>query len=178
MNNNIMRKERMRPLITISILALCALPLRLNAQAEQTSSSRPEKAPISQRLGLHTFPAQKQTPEIQRQDEAVCYDWSRQETKYDPIAVAQQNANLEPPKGAAVQGAAAGAGLGALVGAIAGDAAKGAAAGATAGGLRAKLAQKLAARRANATVQAQEEASADFKRAFRACMEGKGYSTL
>jgi hypothetical protein len=162
----------------LTTLALGAISLGLYAQTQSESSSRPEKASLSQTLGLHTFPAQKQTPETQRQDEAACYDWSRQETKFDPIAVAQQNTQRELPKGTAMKGAAAGAGMGAVAGAITGDAAKGAAAGAATGALRGRLMQKMMARQAESKVVAQENATADFKRAFRACMAGKGYSTL
>ena len=133
---------------------------------------------LSQMLELHAFPKNKQAPEVQRQDESACYDWSKQETKFDPIAAAQQNANRQAPKGTAMKTATAGAGMGAVLGAIGGDAGKGASMGAAGGAMRGRLMQKMAERQAAARSEAAEEATANFKRAYRACMEGRGYSIL
>jgi hypothetical protein len=185
--------------LAISLLTLATLSPGLNAQTqtapapsaptqtapaqmaptEGVSSSRSAKTmSITQMLELHAFPKNKQTPDVQRQDESACYDWARVETKFDPIAVAQQNANRQTPKGTAMKTATAGAGMGAVIGAIGGDAGKGAAMGAAGGAMRGRLMQKIAERQAEARVQAAEEATANFKRAYRACMEGKGYSIL
>jgi hypothetical protein len=107
-----------------------------------------------------------------------------------------------PPQGNVVRGGARGAAGGAAVGAIAGDAGKGAAIGAVAGGAvsgirqrRAGQAQQEAAAQQQAAQNqaaldqqaAQQQAAAQqtsanqqkldaYKRAFQACMEGKGYT--
>ena len=138
---------------------------------------------LSSSLGLHAFPAKDQTPQQQQSDEAACYSWAKQDSGFDPIAAgsnAVASGYSAPPAGLGIRGAAAGAAGGAAIGAITGDAGKGAAIGATAGGIRGRIAQ----RRAEAQVEQQAEAKSqtqkagleNFKRAFSACMEGKGYS--
>jgi hypothetical protein len=132
-------------------------------------------------LGLHAFPTNQQTPEQQRNDQAACYEWAKQDTSFDPLAAAQQQQPAQSaPKGVAMKGGAQGAGMGAAIGAITGDAARGAAAGGIGGVIRGKMTQKAAeqkaAAQAQAKTQAQQSGTENFKRAFTACMEGKGYS--
>ena len=69
----------------------------------------------------------------------------------------------------------------AAIGAIAGDAGKGAAIGAVAGGLRGRRAKvvgdEMEQQQNDAAAAAQEKEMMDnFKKAFTACMEGKGYT--
>ena len=85
------------------------------------------------------------------------------------------------PEGSAVRGSARGAAAGAAIGAIAGDAGKGAAIGATAGAIRGKRAKNYhdhkAQEQANAEAEtANVELMDNFKKAFAAAMEGKGYT--
>ena len=158
---------------------------------------------ISSHLGLHAFPAKNQTPEQQQEDEFACYRWAKQDSGFDPLAAleASQSAKSTPPptgasapasvSGAGVRGATRGAAAGAAIGAIAGDAGQGAAIGAASGGLRGRMAQKRAQAEAEqraqrqAQQQSQQQAQAtaktqanvdDFRKAYSACMEGKGYS--
>jgi hypothetical protein len=110
------------------------------------------------------------------------------------VEAAQNQAVEAAPeqRGGRARGAARGAAKGAVIGGIAGDAGKGAAIGATAGTVRGGRQQ----RQANAAAKDQAAADAgaqvnqkyqnqkaahnqqmgNFKRAFSACMEAKGYS--
>lgn len=178
----------------LSVLLACPLPAQQTAPSTQTSQA-PQKT-ISSRLGLHAFPAKNQNAEQQQTDELGCYTWAKQDTGFDPLTAltaaqstkSTSTAASVPPSGPPpVAGAAAGAAKGAAVGAIAGDAGKGAAIGAAGGGLRGKIAQKRAQaeaqQRAQQQPQQQTQAKAqtqssmdDFKKAYSACMDAKGYS--
>jgi hypothetical protein len=141
-------------------------------------------------LGLYVFPAKGQTADQQKQDESACYAWAKEQSGIDPAAV---NANPDSAKkaagakadtatqGAGVRGAARGAAGGAVVGAIAGDAGTGAGVGAVVGVASGRRAKKQAKKQAEQ--QAVEQANAQaagtintFKKAFSACIEGKGYT--
>jgi len=159
----------------------------------------PAQKSISSQLGLHAFPAKGQNVEQQQTDESSCYRWAKQDTGFDPVAAltAAQSAKGStstsgswpsgPPAGAGAHGAARGAALGA----IAGDAGKGAGIGAAGGGIRGKMTQKRAQAEAQQKAQQQSEQQAqqqaqarvqtqsnmdDFRRAYSACMDAKGYS--
>jgi hypothetical protein len=185
--------------VLIALLAGPA-PAQQNAQPTQPSTNVANKT-ISSQLGLHAFPAKGQNREQQQTDELACYNWAKQDTAFDPLAAltaAAQSTNNSAaksgtappsgaPQGAGAEGAARGAAAGAAVGAIAGDAGQGAAIGAAGGGLRGRMAQKQAQAEAQqkAQQQAQQQAQAkaqtqagldDFKKAYSACMDAKGYS--
>lgn len=160
----------------IALILLCAFASEAYAQ-QATSTS------MAASLGLYVFPTKDQTPEIQQADEAACYSWARQQTGVDPLNPPKVEAQQvdTSPDGTAVVGAAKGAAAGAAIGAIAGDAGKGAAIGAVAGGLagrRAKTAGDQMEQQQNvAAASAQEKQLMDnFKKAFTACLEGKGYT--
>jgi Glycine zipper len=138
---------------------------------------------LSSSLGLHAFPAKDQTPQQRQTDESACYGWAKQDSGFDPIAAgsnAVASGYSAPPAGLGIRGAAAGAAGGAAIGAIAGNAGKGAAIGATAGGIRGRMVQRRAQaeaqQQAQAKSQTQKTGLENFKRAFSACMEAKGYS--
>jgi hypothetical protein len=83
--------------------------------------------------------------------------------------------------GSAVRRSARGAAGGGAIGAIAGDAGKGAAIGALVGGVRgrrSKIVGDEMQQQANnqAAAEKSEEFLNDYKKAFSACMEGKGYT--
>lgn len=138
---------------------------------------------IASGLGIYVFPSEDQDQETQDTDEMACYKWAKEQSGVDP---------MNPPKvqagevdrsadGSAIAGAAGGAAAGAAIGAIAGDAGEGAAIGAILGGIRgrrAKKAREARQQQANemAAAYAQEEYMNSFKKAFSACMEGKGYT--
>ncbi len=164
----------MKSIIITTISLLLLTPL--TGVAQNTSS-------IGNSLGVFIFPADGQDQAQQNTDEMTCFNWAKQQTGYDPLNPTQFVA-AEVDKsadGSAVRGAAGGAAAGAAIGAIAGDAGKGAAIGAIAGGIRGRRAKKYGEAKqqqqneaaANATAQSMED---DYKKAFSACMEAKGYT--
>jgi hypothetical protein len=138
---------------------------------------------IAKSLGLYVFPTKNQSSEQQATDQMDCYTWAKQQTGVDPMNPPKaQAAQVEKgPDGSALIGAAGGAAAGAAIGAIAGDAGEGAAIGAVVGGLRRKRQsmahqqQQQAANNQAATASDQEQMG-NYKKAFTACMEAKGYT--
>ncbi len=128
---------------------------------------------------FYVFPNKGQTPDQQAKDQGECQSWAQQQSGYNPMA-----ASAPPPSeatsGGVVRGAARGAAMGAAVGAIAGDAGKGAAMGAAGGGLMGGFRRSDQRREQEAAAQntqaQQQQANANYMRAFSACMEGKGYT--
>ncbi len=129
------------------------------------------------------YPSKGQSAEQQSKDTAECQGWAQQNTGVDPTALAEAQANASPNSSASqhggVRGAARGAGAGALIGAIAGDAGKGAAIGAATGGLGGIASQRRTQRSAEQATETQQkqvlEELARYRKAFAACMEGRGY---
>jgi hypothetical protein len=136
------------------------------------------------------YPAQGQSAEQMEKDKFECYTWARNQTGFDPMKV--PTATAPPPEqqaggsvaGGAVKGGLGGAALGAAIGAIAGDAGKGAAIGAASGGL---LGGARRHSQASGDRQKQEQWEQEqvanyqrnrdaYNRAYRACLEGRGYS--
>lgn len=138
---------------------------------------------ISKSLGVYVFPSNNQDSATQEVDETFCYKWAIDQTGYDPLNPPKVEAAPvdKSPDGAAIKGAAVGAAGGAAIGAIAGDAGEGAAIGAIVGGIRGRRAKKHAdASQEQSNKQAAANYNAgllnDYKKAFSACMEGKGYT--
>jgi hypothetical protein len=173
---------------TLITFATSAAFAQAPAPATTPSPATPPK-PAS--LGLMVYPGSGQDPAQQSKDENECYAWAGQQSGVDPTAAPKPAAETEEARGGAVRGAARGAAKGAAVGAIADDgrvrdegnldAGEGAAAGATAGAVKGRRAQKKANKQAQAqaqqTAQAQDTAAKDtFKKAWGACLEGRGYT--
>jgi hypothetical protein len=153
-------------------------------------AAQPSAPAPSASLGLYVFPAKSQTPAQQNQDEQACYAWAKDQSGIDPAAVkanpdsAKKAAGAQADSataGAGIKGAARGAAGGAVVGGIAGDAGTGAGVGAVVGVAKGRKAKKQAKKQAEQ--QAVEQANAQaagttetFKKAFSACIEGKGYT--
>ena len=160
----------------IIILLIAIFMVSFSITAQETIS-------IADGLGLYVFPSNDQDAATQEDDEIACYKWAKEQTGVDPLNPPQIEAEEVDtgPDGTAVRSAARGAAAGAAIGAIAGDAGTGAAIGAAAGGMGgigAKRHKNAAAQQqAEANAQAQEqELMNNFKKAFTACMEGKGYT--
>jgi len=171
------------------VIALLAVLINALAFAQQGPPQQLNGVPaanqlsLSNSLGLHAFPAKDQTPQQRQTDEAACYSWAKQDSGFDPIAAgsnAVASGYSAPPAASGIRGAGVGAAGGAAMGAIAGNAGKGAAIGATAGGIRGRIVQRRAQaeaqQQAQAKSQTQKAGLENFKRAFSACMEAKGYS--
>ena len=154
-----------------------AFVISLHAQDKTATGS------LNQALDIYVFPAKSQSPDQQSKDENDCYTWAINQSGVDPLNMPEVKVEQvqSGPTGAAVVGSARGAATGAAIGAIAGDAGKGAAIGAVGGALRGHR----AGRRGKAMVQAGNEQEAaqtqasminSFKKAYSACLEGKGYT--
>ena len=130
---------------------------------------------ISKNLGVAVYPTRGQSKDMQAKDESGCYNWAKQETGIDPSSPPKAAQQPSGPDGSRVRGAARGAARGAVVGEIANDdASKGGAVGAVAGAVRGKQhSRKAKSEQQKQAAAGQTEA---FRKAFSACMEGKGYS--
>jgi len=147
-------------------------------------------------MDVYVFPTQGQTPDVQSQDEAGCYNWAVQNVGTDPFELSKQSAAqaqqteqakqqaAQAGKGAGASGAVRGAAAGALIGEIASDdpgagAAYGAAAGMIRGRRKSRSAQKQATAAAEQQGQQAQAATAEqlanFKKAFSVCLEAKEY---
>ena len=176
----------MKNLIYILILIFVAGVNQIMAQVPTTQAlpdtTKMTYNQISQTGGLVVFPANNQSHQQQKEDEFECYLWAMEQTGIDPLNLPKVEAEVQTgPTGGAVRGAARGAAAGAAIGAIAGDAGKGAAIGAAAGGMGGMRGGRMAQSQQNQQAQAQadaanEEVKNQFKKAFSACMEGKGYT--
>ena len=180
----------------VAVLAVLAAVPAIAAQDPAPAQAAPPPIapqpapPKPATLGLFVYPGSGQDTAKQGQDENECYLWARGQTGIDPTAPTQA-ATADVPKGGAVKGAARGAARGAAVGAIADnntvgdeghlDAGEGAAAGAAVGAAKGRRKQKKAEKQAEAqaqqTAQTQDTQKKDtFKKAWGACLEGRGYS--
>ena len=141
------------------------------------------QVPSSQQLGLFVYPAKNQPAEQQRAEENECYGWAKNQSGIDPTAPPP---TAPPPEqknadGSAIKGAAAGAAVGTAVGAIVGETGEGAAIGAVTGALRGRRAKKQKDKQQQQAYQQQKAAQQaqvqeTFKKAYGACLEGKGYT--
>lgn len=158
------------------------------------------------KVGLYASPTKNQSHDQQLIDESACYNSIQQQTGVSPdmpapqppssadIQAAQSQAAEAAPqqKGGRAKGAARGAVGGAVIGGIAGDAGTGAAVGAGLGTVRGGRQQRKAntASKSQASTQAgsqlqqqyqsqkaaYDQKMSNFKLAFSACMNAKGYS--
>jgi len=192
MNSIYMRRIRSIVLVMVMGSGL----LQLNAQetiqekpAAPAETTTPAAAPstpttgIAKGLELYVFPSEEQNQQTQDADEMACYKWAMEQSGYDPINPPEIQAEQvdRSVDGTAVRGAARGAAAGAAIGAIGGDAGEGAAIGAVVGGLRGRRAKvvgdEMEQQHNTAAAAAKEKELLDgFKKAFSACMEGKGYT--
>jgi hypothetical protein len=165
----------MKKIYSVLVIAIFIVGFKQNTAAQETT--------LASGLGLFVFPSNDQNKETQDADEMACYKWAKEQTGVDPLNPPEvQAAQVDrSADGTAIRGAAGGAAAGAAIGAIAGDAGKGAAIGAVAGGLRgwrAKVVGDEMQQQQNnaAAAAATEEMMNNFKKAFSACLEGKGYT--
>lgn len=158
----------------IAVLAFTGMMVPLTAAADSLVSS----------MGIYTYPAKGQTAQQQSEDDYACFDWAKQQTGYDPMNPPQVTAQApdQGPSGTRLRGAARGAAAGAVVSEITdndtSDAmAGGAALGAMRGGRQDRLNRREQAEQAEVAAGQQEDAYAtQFKGAYAACIEGRGYS--
>lgn len=117
---------------------------------------------------MFAYPKQGQSAEQQSKDDFDCYRWAQQRTGYDPRRPATSSGQTS---GATGRGILRGALLGAAIGEIADNkGGEGAAIGGLLGGVRGHSSGQ---RQAQSAAAAERNA---FNRAYKACMEGRGYS--
>ena len=141
------------------------------------------QVPSAQQLGVFVYPAKNQPPVQQQAEEKECYGWAQQQSGIDPTAPPPPPPAPEQKTadGSALKGAAVGAAAGTAIGAIAGETGEGAAIGAVAGALRGrrmkneKDKQQQQAHQQQVAAQ-QTHVQETFKKAYGACLEGKGYT--
>jgi hypothetical protein len=141
------------------------------------------QVPSAQQLGVFVYPAKNQPPVQQQAEERECYGWAQQQTGIDPTAPPPPPPAPEQKTadGSALKGAAVGAAAGTAIGAIAGETGEGAAIGAVAGALRGRRKKKEKDKQEQQAHQQQVAAQQTnvqetFKKAYGACLEGKGYT--
>jgi hypothetical protein len=134
------------------------------------------------------YPAKGQSQDQQTRDKGECHQWAVQNSGVDPAALAAQAPPSTAPQGQekrhVLRGAAGGAAIGALGGSMGGEAGKGAAVGAGAGVLvgaarKRRAAKQQTQQQQQATQQHQQNTKAQldkYNRAYKACLEGRGYS--
>lgn len=164
-------------------IILLSLIASMSFVCSAKGQTAPKATSIASGLGLYVFPTKNQDQATQDNDEAACYKWAQEQTGVDPMNPTKVEAKQvdRSADGTAVVGAAGGAAAGAAIGAIAGDAGKGAAIGAVVGGLRGRRAkvvgdEKEQQQNDQQAAAAEKTAMDNYKKAFTACMEGKGYT--
>ena len=132
---------------------------------------------------LYIYPAKGQSSEQQDKDKFECYNWAKNDTGFDPMAV--PTTSTAPPSSQKKSGGVVRGGLGgAALGAIIGDSSKSAKRGAVAGGLIGGVRQSSQNRQTEQNRQQWEQQESanyannrnNYNRAYSACLEGRGYT--
>lgn len=178
-----MNKSRFYFVIIVLISVACAVAQDTTKKGAAPAGGSSMTASLNKALGIYVFPAKEQTPDKQATEEQSCYTWAVSNSGVDPLNMTptKPESVATGPDGSAVKGAAKGAVAGVAIGAIAGDAGTGAAIGAAAGGMKGakggKQKQAQKEQKAKQDAAAADKAKVDnFKKAYSACLEGKGYS--
>ena len=132
---------------------------------------------------LIVFPAQGQSQEQMEKDKFTCYNWAKNQTGFDPMALPTTSTpapSQEQQSGGVARGALGGAALGAILGDSSSAAKRGAAAGGLIGGVRQRSANTAATQERQQWEQQEAANYANnrnqYNRAYSACLEGKGYT--
>lgn len=140
----------------------------------------PASADLASNFGIYVYPEHGQTEQQQSAAESECYNSAQQRTGVNPMAPPPQAQAAPQSQGGLLRGGARGAAAGAAIGAIAGNAGEGAAIGAVAGGLLGHRNQNVQNQQNQQNAQAYANAQyqggmENFRTAFSACMNAKGY---
>jgi len=138
---------------------------------------------LLKKLTVYVFPSKGQSDAQLKKDVMACYTWAKKQSGVDPFNPPRVQAQEVKggPDGSAVRGAARGAAAGAAIGAITGDAGNGAAIWALTGAMagrrsRVSRTRSQQAQSKQAAANKEKELLNNFKKAFSACIEGKGYT--
>ena len=169
-----------RSVLIVSLLLASVFSVAQTASGNSGQQAQTGKS-TAQSVGVYVYPKQNQSRAQQDNDERQCYGWAQQQTGIDPAAPPPAAPEAQKMKGGGAKGAAAGASGGAVVGAITGDAGEGAAAGAAVGAMRGRRQQRKANKQAEKQAEAsakqqQEQRLNTFRKAYSACLDGRGYS--
>jgi predicted lipid-binding transport protein (Tim44 family) len=150
------------------------------ATAALLACTLPASADLASSFGVYVYPESNQSAYQQNEAESACYASAQSRTGFNPAAPPPPSAPAPTQQHGFLRGGAGGAAAGTLIGAIAGNAGEGAAIGAVAGGLfgfhRQKEENQQAQQNAQASSNAQyEQGMNNFRSAFSACMNSKGY---
>jgi hypothetical protein len=165
-------RATMKPLQTFAALGAIAV---LVVSAPGTA-----RADLASSFGVYVYPTKNQDANQQAAAESECYSSAQNKTGFNPSAPPQAPAQAPTSSGGLFRGGARGAGAGAAIGAVAGNAGEGAAIGAIAGGLfgmhRQKMENEQAAQAAQYNANAAYQGGmSNFRTAFSACMNARGY---
>lgn len=117
---------------------------------------------------MYAYPKQGQSAEQQSRDDYDCFRWASQRTGYDPQ---RPTSTSNQTSGSTGRGVLRGALVGAAIGEIADNkGGEGAAIGGLLGGMRG---HRSGQQQAQAAAAGERNA---YNRAYKACMEGRGYS--
>ena len=183
-------RRAVRPLLPVMLLLVgitgCAPAYRVAAAPE--AGTQPPPPPTQ----VYFYPNMGQGPEQQDRDRYECYLWAKKQTGFDPSAPSlPPHSRVEVvPESPPGTGTAVGAVTGALLGAAVAshhNKPEGALVGALAGGVLGTAVdaanQEQAARLQRYYDQQSEQRAAvterqadDYRRAFSACLEGRGYT--
>ena len=127
---------------------------------------------------IYVFPSRGQTDAQMDKDKYSCHQWASQQSGYDPMSPPPSSGGVSTPAYRPGRDVLGGAAKGAVVAGIAdGDAGKGAAVGALGGGIFGGMRHQ---RKVDSVRQQQAAATSglqnDYRRAYSACLEGKGYT--
>jgi hypothetical protein len=132
---------------------------------------------------VYIYPAKGQSAEQQDKDKYECYNWAKNDTGFDPMAL--PTTSSAPPKsqkksGGAITGALGGAVLGGVLGDSSKSAKRGALAGGLIGGVR-QSSQNTKTEQNRSDWERTESANYasnrnNYNRAYSACLEGRGYT--
>ena len=132
---------------------------------------------------LFIYPANGQSTEQQDKDKFECYNWARNDTGFDPMAL--PTTSSAPPSGqkksgGAVRGALGGAALGVILGDSGRSATRGAVAGGLIGGVR-QSSKNTRTEQKQSDWEQRESANYantrnNYNRAYSACLEGRDYT--
>lgn len=139
---------------------------------------------------LFIYPAADQSSQQQSRDEYDCYLWARGETHFDPMGQSQGSdigsVSVEVAENPKENAAGLGVVLGAITGAVITDSSKGAIVGAGVGGIigasskasgqrQVEEEARITAEQLSAQQRQKNLLTANYRSAFTACLEGRGY---
>jgi hypothetical protein len=174
----IIKMKRIKYLLLNSLTFLLLLSGIEKTEAQVSTIADTSKMTYNQfskMSGVYVYPSQQQSVQQQKKDEYECYKWAALQSGYDPVNPAEVKVDTikNGSKGTVAKKTIAGTAFGS----IGGEAGRGAAIGAISGIRQKKMMEAKQQQQAKQEVQARQDALiSNYRKAFSACMEGKGYT--